>query len=323
MPYFETGTSQEPCIVCGQTAKVVVGGIEDPMEVPRLVECTRCGTYVLTETAKEEIETFTTSEKTLVSVAIRRASENGLRVDFRQQSANPLLQRTPATIGGKVRLLLELLSRRSQGIGNSARLSLGQDYPAIEATSPQELELRLDYLDRQGWTNELARSMGADRSLTITPEGWAELERPGADGIVRDRVFMALSFKEEMNEPYTNGIRAGIEDCRCDPRCLKDIVHTEDINSKILAEIALAEFVVADVTHHSNGVYFEAGYAMALGRPVLFTCHEGHQDDCHFDTSHYPHLFWKTPEELRGKLAAWLGALIGRRPPGRRASGVG
>lgn len=216
-----------------------------------------------------------------------------------------------------------MLAERCDGFGLASSISMKLDYPAIEATSPGELESFLAYLNRQGWIEEHARSMGLDRHLTITPEGWTELERPGEDGVIRNRVFIALSFKEDMNEPYTHGIKAGIEGCHCDPRCLKDIVHTEDINNKILAEIALAEFVVADVTHHSNGVYFEAGYAMALGRPVVFTCRDDHQGACHFDTSHYPHLFWKTPEELREKLAGWLGALIGRRPPGGRASSAG
>lgn len=126
----------------------------------------------------------------------------------------------------------------------------------------------------------------------MTLDGWAELERPGEQEIVSGRVFVAISFKPELNPAY------------------------ED---KILAEIALAEFVVADVTHHSQGVYFEAGYAMALGRPVVFTCREDHKADCHFDTQHYPHLFWKTPADLREQLASWLGALIGRRTPGRPA----
>ena len=128
-----------------------------------------------------------------------------------------------------------------------------------------------------------------------------------------------MSFKPDLQDVYESGIKLGIEDCGCAPRFLNDrqneeMIHTENINNKMLAEIALAEFVVADVTHHSQGVYFEAGYAMALGRPVVFTCSSDHKEDCHFDTSHYPHLFWTTPEDLREQLAAWLGALIGRRP---------
>ncbi len=85
------------------------------------------------------------------------------------------------------------------------------------------------------------------------------------------------------------------------------MVHTEHIVHKILGEIAKAEFVIADMTHGSHGAYFEAGYAKALGREVIFTCREDHWDKhIHFDTAQYPHIKWNAPEDPREKLRDWL-----------------
>ena len=42
----------------------------------------------------------------------------------------------------------------------------------------------------------------------------------------------------------------------------------EKICDHIIAEIRRSRFLIADVTGHRAGVYFEAGYAMGLGLPV-------------------------------------------------------
>ena len=47
--------------------------------------------------------------------------------------------------------------------------------------------------------------------------------------------------------------------------------HVENINDKMLADIRRAQFVVADFTHHPNGVYFEAGFALGLAKLVIWT----------------------------------------------------
>jgi nucleoside 2-deoxyribosyltransferase len=47
------------------------------------------------------------------------------------------------------------------------------------------------------------------------------------------------------------------------------VFHNDDINFAILAEIRRAQFIVADITGARGGVYFEAGFAKALGRDAF------------------------------------------------------
>ena len=57
-------------------------------------------------------------------------------------------------------------------------------------------------------------------------------------------------------------------------------------------------------------IHFEAGLAMGLGRPVIWTCRKDDFENTHFDTRQYNHIVWETPEDLREKLADRIRATI-------------
>src|SRR5437870_1495719 len=86
--------------------------------------------------------------------------------------------------------------------------------------------------------------------------------------------FVAMSYNEDLiNSAYREGIHLTIrQDCKMDPVLVKDIPHNEKICDKIIAEIRTCQFLIADVTKASANVYFEAGFAMGLNRPVIWTC---------------------------------------------------
>jgi nucleoside 2-deoxyribosyltransferase len=87
-----------------------------------------------------------------------------------------------------------------------------------------------------------------------------------------------------------------------------------DVVFEIIARIKECRFIVADVTNHRNGVYFEAGYAMGMGLPVIWTCHKDDMKGAHFDTSHLNHIEWDDVGQLRKSLANRILATIGRGP---------
>ncbi len=89
--------------------------------------------------------------------------------------------------------------------------------------------------------------------------------------------------------------------------------HNEKIDDRIVAEIRKSSLLVADVTGQRNGVYFEAGFAMGLGIPVIWTCQEEEIKKLHFDTRQYSHIKWREPQELREKLLNRIeGTLLSR-----------
>ena len=68
--------------------------------------------------------------------------------------------------------------------------------------------------------------------------------------------------------------------------------------------------MVADFTGQRAGVYYEAGFATGLGRPVIWCCRKDEIDKLHFDTNHKNHIDWETPEELRDRLYRRIRATI-------------
>jgi len=83
----------------------------------------------------------------------------------------------------------------------------------------------------------------------------------------------------------------------------------EDLVSRIKKEIKSAVFVVADLTDERPSCYFEAGYAEALGRPVIYVASKqsvsrpGTKTTIHFDI-HMNMNYFSNHTELREKLAS-------------------
>ncbi len=125
-------------------------------------------------------------------------------------------------------------------------------------------------------------------------------------------------FDGEMRETYDKGIEPAIKDAGYKPMRIDRKQNVIKIDDEIIAEIRRSRFLVADMTHGEKGarggVYFEAGFALGLGLPVLYSCREDPVSELHFDTRQYFHILWETPEELRRELVKRIGAVVGDGP---------
>jgi nucleoside 2-deoxyribosyltransferase len=70
------------------------------------------------------------------------------------------------------------------------------------------------------------------------------------------------------------------------------------IDDQLRVLIRTSRFLVCDLTHVNRGAYWEAGFAEALGRPVIYTCRKDvfedrkHEHHPHFDTNHMVTVIW-------------------------------
>ena len=120
-------------------------------------------------------------------------------------------------------------------------------------------------------------------------------------------------FSNEIQDAWEFAIKPAIKSCGYQPIRIDEVHHHEKIDDQILRHIRESEFVVADLTGHRGGVYFEAGFALALGKPVIWTCRADDFDGAHFDVNHYHIIKWKTHDELREFLNNKLVALFGKK----------
>ena len=120
------------------------------------------------------------------------------------------------------------------------------------------------------------------------------------------KVFVSMPMNPEKC-PYVEMIRNGIGNALMDTEnkayFLDRDVHNENIYSKMIEEIRACKFLVADLTSQNTGVYFEAGYAKALGKTVILTCLHDDFQTVHFDLKQTQIVVWEDADDLRQKLA--------------------
>lgn len=120
-----------------------------------------------------------------------------------------------------------------------------------------------------------------------------------------------MSFDPSLDQAYDAGIKPAVqEDCAMKVVRVDRVEHNGVVTDLILASIRSAQLTVADVTLQRQGVYFEAGFALGLGRTVIWTCRKDELPKVHFDTRQYSHIVWETPAELREKLTNRIRATV-------------
>lgn len=119
------------------------------------------------------------------------------------------------------------------------------------------------------------------------------------------KVFVSMPMNKkkcECVDDIRRGTEAAIIDSGYQPYYLDKDVHNENIVNKMLEEIVACRFLVADLTSQNTGVYFEAGYAKAMGKTVIFTCHKKDFDNIHFDLKQTQIVRWDDADDLQNKL---------------------
>jgi nucleoside 2-deoxyribosyltransferase len=150
----------------------------------------------------------------------------------------------------------------------------------------------------------------------ITGRGWQTLADAERTGSASDIAFVGMSFDESLLTAYRDAIQPAIKAAGYKVDRLDHTKHNEEIVHKILADIRRSNFVVVDLTLQNHGAYFEAGFAMGLGRPIIRTVREDELQKVHFDQRQYNFLRWEQNDlpQFRHDLQQWIEATVGRGP---------
>lgn len=316
-----------PCPVCGG-AFAEGANVSDQSGHRYSFSCARCGRFALTEECYEDLEgelARVPNGSALLSHTICRASGRKENLTLTSERLTNILDTAnlPKPPEQLERLIL-LLGREQKGPG--APLVAADRWVAeVGALDDRGLEWVMAAAVAAGFAESdsetlifnFAESSFQNSSLLLTLEGWRfydELLRGQSDS---DISFMAMKFgDEQLNRIVADYISPAVHAAGFELLNLQDSEKAGLIDDRIRVEIRRSRFLLADLTHHSNGAYWEAGFAEGLGKPVIYLCRRDVFNDkdktTHFDTNHHLTIDWSedTIQEDMERLKATIRATL-------------
>lgn len=285
------------------------------------------GEYKITGTAQSLLQhnkAFTIEHRKLLTTWMVRQRKSGILPRIDSNTLEMVATRSPMSFSEKVDAALEYLAENIRKF--NTRLALDPNKPEqhvhrlmalLEAEDVKEPASFFLLLEEMQLVRARSTNTGAGY-FNLAAKGWERIDALKRSGAASSQAFVAMWFSDETEEAYQNGIAPAISSTGWRPMRIDRKEHNNKIDDEIVAEIRRSHFLVADFTSEPQkprgGVYFEAGFAMGLNIPVIWTCRESSISDVHFDTRQYSHVLWKTPEELKERLQARIGAVIGDGP---------
>jgi hypothetical protein len=103
-------------------------------------------------------------------------------------------------------------------------------------------------------------------------------------------VFVLMPFDATFNDAYQLGIKPACTDAGAYCERVDEQIFEGNMLARIYNQIAKADILIADMTGRNPNVFYEVGYAHALGKTVVLLTQKS--EDIPFDLKHYPHIVY-------------------------------
>lgn len=295
---------------------------KDPTTNVLTIVCPTCGRFHLSgDTAGMlmDLKQKRRQELYKLSHEFRKMSERVVGkskiLTFPTYSSNDILKildYSNPSVQEKLNALLRYLGSASEFPGDSAVFDCTNDYAVIGAKNSQEAGFFLESLAEQ----ELVLlhqpyTLTTETPAKISAKGWIELDRIAQSGNESFNTFIAMWFDPSRDESE-KAISDAILDAGYNPIRIDRLEHLNKIDDEIIAQIRQSRFLVADFTGQRNGVYFEAGFMLGLGRPVIWVCDRADLANVHFDTRQYNTIDYTDADSLKKRLQLRIVANLGK-----------
>lgn len=150
------------------------------------------------------------------------------------------------------------------------------------------LDFAVDLFHRIEGTRSFYQDVGVDldRLRLLLNRHQARVQSKG-----KPFVFVLMPFREEHLAIYERTIKPTLEVIGCRVEHAKDVHTVERIVDAIFSQIARAQFIVADTSGKNPNVFYEIGYAHALGKKVILLVQD--TQDIPFDIAGLRHIQYK------------------------------
>ena len=116
----------------------------------------------------------------------------------------------------------------------------------------------------------------------------------------RPFVFVLMPFSGKFDDVYMLGIKTACQEAGTYCERVDEQIFTGSILERIYNQISKADIIVSDMSSRNPNVFYETGYAHALGKQVILLTQEA--DDIPFDMRHYPHIIYNNISGLKVEL---------------------
>ena len=316
------------CPICGTNLKSDIG---DGLMGQLYVNCDTCGKFALSEDYYEdyiERKNSIVSKSEVASYLYYHKSDrirpyfcsdtDNIPSGYRRVSVSEIQNWYPKGFREKVDTFLLGLASRANFYSEPIlftneqlrsacfvdRSPQGPMGPHPNAVSAQ-IQYFESYLSEQKYTSTV------NNGLVLLPRGLERIDNLQQNKSKNTKnVFVAMSFAPEM-AAVRESIKEALTECGYIPRIMDEIEHNHQIVPEMLYEIREARFVIAELTGHNNGAYFEAGYALGCGKEVIQICEKTKfGTDGHFDVKQVNTILWESTTDLTNRLIARIKSTI-------------
>lgn len=234
----------------------------------------------------------------------------------------------PVKFSDKVDLVLLKLDELSEYDGahvllgkNAERLLFCADIHSAGSPEGKDISLQLNYMTRFLTDNGYVNSQRNEEGLVfqLTPKALERIYELQKTLSNNKNVFVSMSFNEGTTETR-EAIRQAIIDSGYSPEFLDEIIHNKQIVPEMFRLIRESKFLILDISDPNYGAYYEAGYALGLGKEVIACCNrqifdtdfgaETKYRKPHFDIAQKQLLLWHDYDDLTHQLTEWIRAIV-------------
>ena len=298
-----------PCRLCTIDSEIIPADMDGEHR-----KCGRCGEYKITGTAIGLIGDRPENDKSRIALSGWVRNQNILGdVPFIGSNVLKSIGNRPIPSVAERADLLLLEIVRSQLYLDEA-IDIEEDQFMSVTYSVDDNEVR--ELGRMLAQKGLIRGRFGDsvRQCLVNLEGHTRADELRRRPIHSALAFVAMRFSDDLTEAYDRGITVAVLNAGYEPVRVDRTEHVNRIDDEIIARIRASAFVISDFTEHSPGVYFEAGFGLGLGLPVIWTCRKDHMEKLHFDIRQYNCIDWESHEDLAARLQLRIEAIAGKGP---------
>ncbi len=301
------------CFICkDEQAK-----FQFPPESPSIADycCPRCRNYTFDPGFEVFLESIPKDDESIIKISGWISDENrkGLIPRLNKNKINAAINRPIPTVSARAeRLLLEALSKQ-ENLFDGFNATESRFRAATYSKNNSDVLYLAMVLADQDFIKRLSEP---GNYFFVRPNGHNYAENLRFKVGSSTKGFVAMWFDRSLNRIYDEGFDFGIRNAGYNPVRIDRKEHANRIDDEIIAEIRSSAFVVADFTGHRGGVYFEAGFALGLNIPVIWTCRESDLTELHFDVRQYNVIIWKmnATDELASRLQLRIEAILGKGP---------